>query len=83
MTLIESLFHVGSKLERVLVITLVLIGLQLAIWLLRRVGRPLAERRISSRASKMATLVSLTSSIILFVTYFVAFGLILREMGRA
>ena len=29
----------------------------------------------------MATIVSLTSSIILFATYFVSFGLILRETG--
>lgn len=43
--------------------------------------RPFAERRLSSRASKVATIVSLTSSIILFATYFVAFGLILREIG--
>ena len=62
-------------------IALVLFSLQLAVWLLRRVGRPLAERRLSSRASKVATIVSLTSSIILFATYFVAFGLILRELG--
>ncbi|MDH3216416.1 MAG: mechanosensitive ion channel family protein [Candidatus Krumholzibacteria bacterium] len=81
MTLIDSLFHWGSKLERVLVVALVLVGLQLALWLLRRAGRSLAGRRLTSRASKVATIVSLTSSIILFVTYFVAFGLILRELG--
>jgi len=81
LTLIDSLFHWGSKLERVLVVALVLVGLQLALWLLRRAGRSLAGRRLTSRASKVATIVSLTSSIILFVTYFVAFGLILRELG--
>jgi len=63
------------------VVALVLVGLQLALWLLRRAGRSLATRRLTSRASKVATIVSLTSSVILFVTYFVAFGLILRELG--
>jgi small conductance mechanosensitive channel len=81
MTWIDRLFHEGPKIERVLVIALVLIGLQVAVWLLRRVGRPIADRRLSSRASKLATIVSLTSSVILFTTYFVAFGLILRELG--
>lgn len=62
-------------------IALLLVVLQLALWLLRRAGRSLSGRRLTSRASKAATIVSLTSSIILFVTYFVAFGLILRELG--
>jgi len=64
-----------------LVIALVLITLQVSIWLLRRVGRLLAAHRVTSKASKVATIVSLTTSIVLFATYFVAFGLILRELG--
>jgi small-conductance mechanosensitive channel len=77
----ESLFHWGTKIERLVVIALVLIGLQAAIWLLQRAGRLLARRRLTSRASKAATLISLASSTILFATYFVALGLILRELG--
>jgi small-conductance mechanosensitive channel len=81
LTLIHNFFQGGSRLERMIAIAVVLISLQLVIWFLRRVGRPLAERRLSSRASKFATIVSLASSVILFATYFVAFGLILRELG--
>ena len=80
LTLIHNFFQGGSRLERMIAIAVVLISLQLVIWFLRRVGRPLAERRLSSRASKFATM-SLASSVILFATYFVAFGLILRELG--
>lgn len=78
---INNLFDSSTRFERVLVIAIILVGLQVAIWLLRRAGRVLAGRRLTSRASKIATIVSLTSSIVLFVTYFVAFGLILRELG--
>ena len=78
---IDSLLHWGTKLDRVIAIALVLAGLQLAIWLLRRVGRLLTGQRLTSRASKTATIVSLASSIVLFSMYFVAFGLILRELG--
>jgi small-conductance mechanosensitive channel len=81
LTLIEHLFHWGSKFDRLLVIVLVLVGLQLTVWLLRRAGRSLAGHRLTSRASKAATVISLASSTILFVTYFVAFGLIFRELG--
>ena len=77
----DNLFYWGSKLERVLVIALVLIGLQLAIWLLRRAARVFSGRRFTSKTSKAATIVSLTSSILLFAVYFVSFGLIFRELG--
>ena len=67
--------------RRVAVILIVVLGLHSSVLLTRRVGRNVGFRLTSPRVSKIRTIASLVTSMLIFVLYFLAIGLIARETG--
>jgi small-conductance mechanosensitive channel len=66
---------------RILFIFGVMILLHLVVILVRRLSKKVISSRIGSSLSKSKTIASLSTSVVVFVIYFSAFGLVLNEFG--
>ena len=66
---------------RIVVILAIAGGAHLLVRLVRRLGQGVMASRVSTTFSKARTVTSLSVSIAVFVMYFVAVGLVLREFG--
>jgi small-conductance mechanosensitive channel len=66
---------------RILFIVGVMIFLHLVVILVRQLSKKVMSSRIGSSLSKSKTIASLSTSVVVFVVYFSAFGLVLNEFG--
>ena len=66
---------------RILIIAAVMVGLHLLVILVRRISNKWMSSQVSAKLSKSRTISSLTTSALVFLLYFSAFGLILSEFG--
>ena len=66
---------------RILIIAAVMVGLHLLVILVRRISNKWMSSQVSAKLSKSRTISSLTTSVLVFLLYFSAFGLILSEFG--
>jgi small conductance mechanosensitive channel len=66
---------------RIALIAGVVVGLHVAVILVRRLSNIVLSTQMSSRLSKSKTIASLATSALIFMLYFSAFGLILSEIG--
>ncbi len=66
---------------RIIAILAVLVALHMTVIAIRRLSRKVISMRIRPSLSKSKTIASLSTSIVVFVLYFNAFGLILNELG--
>jgi small conductance mechanosensitive channel len=70
-----------SSLNRIIAILAVLAGAHFIVLVVRRLSEKVLAARLSSSFSKFKSIVSLVSSILVFVLYFAALGLLLKEFG--
>ena len=70
-----------SSLNRIFVILAVLAGAHFSVLIIRRLSEKVLSARLSASFSKVKSIVSLVSSIVVFVLYFAALGLVLKEYG--
>jgi small conductance mechanosensitive channel len=70
-----------SSFRRIVIILAVLAGSHIVVLLVRRISEKVLAARLSASFSKVKSIVSLVSSIIVFVLYFSAIGLVLKEFG--
>lgn len=66
---------------RILIIAAIMVGLHLLVILVRRISNKWMSSQVSAKLSKSRTISSLTTSALVFLLYFSAFGLILSEFG--
>ena len=66
---------------RILFFVAVMILLHVVVILVRRISKKVISSRIGSSLSKSKTIASLSTSVVVFVVYFSAFGLVLNEFG--
>jgi small-conductance mechanosensitive channel len=71
----------SSSILRIVVIIVVIAGLHLAVIAVRHLSVRFKSLATRSKLSKPRTIASLATSAIVFVLYFIAFGLILKEVG--
>ena len=76
-----EIFSDMSSLSRIVIIIAVLTGAHIIVLVIRRSSAKFLTVRLSSSFSKIKSIVSLVSSIFVFVLYFAAFGLVLKEFG--
>ena len=70
-----------SSFKRIVIILAVLAGAHVMVLVIRRFSEQLLRARLSAAFSKVKSTVSLVSSIVVFVLYFAALGLVLKEFG--
>ncbi len=66
---------------RIFIIAAIVVGLHLLVILVRRISNKWMSSQVSAKLSKSRTISSLTTSALVFLLYFSAFGLILSEFG--
>ena len=66
---------------KILIIVLVVACAHLAVIIVRRIGQKMMRVRFHASISKVRTIVSLATSVSVFIIYFGSFGLILKEFG--
>ena len=66
---------------RILIIAAIMVGLHLLVILVRRISNKWMSSQVSAKLSKSRTIISLTTSALVFMLYFTAFGIILSEFG--
>ena len=66
---------------RILIIAAIMVGLHLLVILVRRISNKWMSSQVSAKLSKSRTISSLTTSALVFILYFSAFGIILSEFG--
>ncbi len=66
---------------RIFIIAAIVVGLHLLVILVRRISNKWMSSQVSAKLSKSRTISSLTTSTLVFLLYFSAFGLILSEFG--
>jgi len=66
---------------RILIIAAIMVGLHLLVILVRRISNKWMSSQVSAKLSKSRTIGSLTTSVLVFLLYFSAFGIILSEFG--
>ena len=66
---------------RILGVLFVAVGIHLIVILIRRMVNRFRSSRLTSKFSMIRTIISLVVSTMVFVLYFVSFGLILEELG--
>ena len=66
---------------RIVALLTILIGVHLAVLLVRRLGNALMSSYFGSQFAKTRTVTGLVTSLAVFVLYFSGFGLIVREFG--
>jgi small-conductance mechanosensitive channel len=71
----------ASSLLRIVAIIVVIAGLHLAVIGVRHLSNKFKSMPMTAKFSKPKTIASLATSGIVFALYFIAFGLILRELG--
>jgi small-conductance mechanosensitive channel len=70
-----------SSLARIAVIVAFILGLHVTVIAVRHLGNKFKLLASRARLSKLRTIASLATSTIVFLLYFIALGLILREIG--
>lgn len=78
---VTGLFGVAHSGAHILLIIMLAIGAHTGVMLVRALGRRLSAESRPRARRKFRSVVSLTSSTLIFTLYFGAFGLILRELG--
>jgi len=73
--------HGLSSPVRIFIILVILIGFHLLVILVRRISHKWMSSQFSAKLSKSRTIGSLTTSALVFLLYFSAFGIILSEFG--
>ena len=73
--------HGLSSPVRILIILVIVMGLHLLVILVRRISNKWMSSQFSAKLSKSRTIGSLTTSALVFLLYFSAFGIILSEFG--
>jgi len=71
----------ASSLTRIAMIVAVILGLHVMVIAVRHLGKKFKSLAGRARLSKPRTIASLATSMIVFLLYFIALGLILREIG--
>jgi phosphate starvation-inducible membrane PsiE len=66
---------------RILIVAVIMVGLHLLVILVRRLSNKWMSSKVSAKLSKSRTIGSLTTSALIFLLYFSAFGIILSEFG--
>jgi moderate conductance mechanosensitive channel len=77
----EGLFEQAPLLTRTLLIIGVVVGLHLAVYLLRVAGERMTRSDATASVRKLRTVISLGTSVTVFTLYFLAVGFILQEFG--
>jgi small-conductance mechanosensitive channel len=72
--------ELGSPL-RILIVAAIIVGFHLMVMLVRRLSKKWMSSKVSAKLSKSRTIGSLTTSALVFLLYFSAFGIILSEFG--
>jgi small-conductance mechanosensitive channel len=78
---LSGLLAEASGLVRIIAIIVVIGGLHLAVIAVRHLSNKFKSLATGARLSKPKTIVSLGTSMVIFMLYFVAVGLILKEIG--
>ena len=73
--------HGLSSPVRIFIIIVIMVGLHVLVMLVRRLSKKWMYSKVSARLSKSRTIGSLTTSALVFMLYFSAFGIILSEFG--
>ncbi|MBC8412258.1 mechanosensitive ion channel [bacterium] len=76
----EELSNISS-IYRIILIIALLAAAHFVVLLIRRFSEKILTARLSTSFSKVKSIVSLVSSIVVFVLYFAALGLLLKEVG--
>ena len=80
-TYMNKVMHeLGSPL-RILIVAAIIVGFHLMVILVRRLSNKWMSSKVSAKLSKSRTIGSLTTSALVFLLYFSAFGIILSEFG--
>jgi small conductance mechanosensitive channel len=66
---------------KILIIILVVACAHMAVIIVRRIGQKMMRVRFHASISKVRTIVSLATSVAVFLIYFGSFGLVLKEFG--
>ena len=66
---------------RILIVAAIIVGFHLMVILVRRLSKKWMSSKFSAKLSKSKTIGSLTTSALVFLLYFSAFGIILSEFG--
>jgi len=66
---------------RILIVAAIIVGFHLIVILVRRLSNKWMSSKVSAKLSKSRTIGSLTTSALVFLLYFSAFGVILSEFG--
>jgi small-conductance mechanosensitive channel len=72
--------ELGSPL-RIIIVAAIIVGFHLMVILVRRLSNKWMSSKVSAKLSKSRTIGSLTTSALVFLLYFSAFGIILSEFG--
>jgi len=81
MALIDNPLTVENNFLRIIVVLVSAAGVHMLVLILRRLSRRLASTPFDQRHRKWKSVTSLVTSSVVFVLYFFALGLILREFG--
>jgi small-conductance mechanosensitive channel len=76
----KVMHELGSPL-RILIVAAIIVGFHLMVILVRRLSNKWMSSKVSAKLSKSRTIGSLTTSALVFLLYFSAFGVILSEFG--
>ncbi len=77
----KTLIVNSAGLIKIIEVFFIVVGIHLIIILIRRLGNRFRSYHLTPKFSMIRTIISLVVSTMVFVLYFVSFGLILKELG--